>query len=189
MELTTQEFEFAKRPPLNPGMRNQKNVELISNHIRLGFRPNEKRARQYAVRFEPEIAVDNLQLKRMLLKQVFKELRPYYHPYFQSGDTIFSPKVVEEVITVSTFNVNTEYQITIELTKNEIDLNQIRDRNDMSLKLKGFLENLVKNIISSNNGLVRFNKRNIFDYNNVTKLEGNSKFYYRRCIFNAWLLY
>ncbi len=174
MEQT--KYALAKKPAHTLSMRGQKSVDLLCNYIRLGLNPNENIVKQYSIKFEPEIARDNAPKKREILRRLTHEIKAELYPSMQSGDTIFSPKTIDKdiVLTHHYDGDGEEYKVTIAKTDNIIDLTQITEINTYSFQIKNFLENLVKNIISSNNGLVRFNKRSIFDYNNVTKMEGNN---------------
>jgi hypothetical protein len=167
-------LNFALRPALNEGLRRNREVRLISNYLKVSFRPNNYNVRQYFIKFEPEIAADNETLKRKILREVGKELRADFSPYISSGDSLFSARNVDAKITLSYDEPEKEgqkYTITIEKTDNEIDLTNIRVLNNFSYKVKSFIEIVFKNILNANQGMIRFNNKNIFDYNASTNLK------------------
>ncbi len=175
MEQEKVKYQIAKKPISVVAMRNQRPVDLLCNYIRLGFNPKEVTVKQYSIKFEPRITSDNMTKKQVIIRKLSSEIETCLYPFIQSGDTIFSPKDVnKDIVLTHLYEDGEKYQVTIAQTSNSIDLTKINETNFLSIQLKGFLEVLVKNMISANNGLVRFNKRNIFDYNNVTKMEGNN---------------
>lgn len=170
--------KFALKPALNEGLRRNREVNLVSNYLKISFRPNNNFVRQYFMRFEPEIAGDNEILKRQIIRGVGRQLREVFHPCITSGDSLFSAQIVNERIEINYTNRDNEdqeYRITIEKTGNEIDLSNIKSINNFSNKVKTFIEIVIKNILNANQGMIRFNKRNIFDYNAGVQLKDSGK--------------
>jgi hypothetical protein len=127
------------------------------------FSPGEKKAQQFSVKIEPEIAQDNYPLRRKIFRQISHDLKGYYQPYFPAGLTIFtSASNPEARVELTTKVDDTEYKITIEDTKNTLDLSKIRTKTDESLKVKSMIENLIKQIVSHNSGLIKFDNRSFF---------------------------
>ena len=170
---------FSTRPGYMMGLRKQREINLISNYMLLSFSPGEICVKQYSVKFEPEIASDNGPLKKLILRGIGKDLKKHFHPFITSEDTIFSTKSIAEQVEITYDSnggqVNLPYKITIEKTKNEINLSNIQTNDSFSIKIKNFIEVILKNIISANNGIVRFNKSHYYDYFNVTQLPDTGK--------------
>lgn len=181
METTIQEeLKFPSKPGFNLDLRKKSQpVMLISNYLKLNFSPPDSSncVRQYALKFSPEVPADNGQIKRQILRYISKNLREFFHPYIPSGDTLFSPKFHNEKIELlSKFkfeDIDYEYMVSIEPTSNLIDLTSIKTNDNLSIKIKNLIEVLIKYILNANNGLVRFNQRNFFDYNSLYKLPGD----------------
>ena len=166
---------FAPKPSINPSSRTERPVNLVSNLLQMWFKPEEGIANQYSIKIVPEVAADNYPLRRKIYKQISEKLRENYKPYFPSGYTLFSSKKEGvQKIEMKTNVESVDYKIEIEKTKNTIDLSQIRTTSDENIKVKSFIEILVKNIIEKNNNLVRFDDRSFFNYYNIKKLQGNS---------------
>ena len=158
------EFQFAKRPGSNANLRSQdRQIELVCNMLLMRFHPGEKKAQQFSVKIEPELAQDNYPLRRKIFRQISHDLKGYYQPYFPAGFTIFtSASNPESRVELTTKIDSIEYKITIEDTKNNLDLLKIRTKNDESLKVKSMIENLIKQIVSHNSNLVKFDNRSFF---------------------------
>ena len=169
------EFQFAKRPGNNANLRSQdRQIELVCNMLLMRFHPGEKKAQQFSVKIEPELAQDNYPLRRKIFRQISHDLKGYYHPYFPAGFTIFtSASNPESRVELTTKIDSTEYKITIEDTKNNLDLLKIRTKNDESLKVKSMIENLIKQIVSHNSNLVKFDNRSFFKLE--TKMTSSNK--------------
>ena len=163
------EIQFTKRPMNDNNLRSKdKPIDLVCNMLLMRFSPGEKKAQQFSVKIEPELAQDNYPLRRKIFRQISHDLRGYYHPYFPAGFTIFtSASNPEARVELTTKVDDTEYKITIEDTKNTLDLSKIRTKTDESLKVKSMIENLIKQIVSHNSGLIKFDNRSFF------KLESN----------------
>ena len=172
---SNQRSVFAKKPTINPNNRKERSVSLVCNLLRMSFKPEDGIANQYSIKITPEVAADNYPLRKKIYRQISDKLRENYKPYFPSGYTLFSSKKdgnqkVDIEITVE----GIDYKIEIEKTRNTVDLTQIRTTSDENIKVKTFVEILVKNIIGRNNNLVRFDDRSFFNYQNIKKLNGNS---------------
>jgi len=163
------EIQFAKRPINDNNLRSKdKQIDLVCNMLLMRFSPGEKKAQQFSVKIEPELAQDNYPLRRKIFRQISHDLKGYYHPYFPAGFTIFtSASNPEARVELTTKVDDTEYKITIEDSKNTLDLSKIRTKTDESLKVKSMIENLIKQIVSHNSGLIKFDNRSFF------KLESN----------------
>ena len=124
--------------------------------------------RQYAIHYEPAIAEDNYPLKKKLLRQVREELHKNFQKYIQGGDTLFvCASNLKEKVVLETKSDDILYKIELVLTKNIIDCRNIRTRARDHIKIKNLIEILIKNIIHSNNHIVKFDDRSFYDYFDV----------------------
>ena len=55
----------------------------------ISLNSSDNQIRQYAIHFEPEIAEDNLPLKKKILRQIREDLHKNFKKYIQGGDTLF----------------------------------------------------------------------------------------------------
>ena len=166
---------FAKKPTINNSFRTEQKVELVCNLLQMSFNPKEALASQYSVKITPEVARDNYPLRRKIFRQLSKDLTGYYKPYFPAGLTLFSSaKDADQVLSLETNIDGVDYKVQIEKSKNIVDLTQIRSNSEENIKVKSFIEILIKNIISCNNNLVRFDDRSFFNYQNIKRLQGNA---------------
>jgi hypothetical protein len=177
------ELTFPMRPTLNMQVRQQQRpVNLISNYLKISFRPNGSFVSQYAIKIEPCVESDNMGLRKTIYKTIYKHLIDTYFPFIISGDSLFSGKQVEEIqvfnIQIRIGETNYEYQISIEKTNNMIDLANIKSVNNFSQKVKSFIEIVFKNILNANEGMVRFNNRSIYDFNKSYQLQECGKINY-----------
>jgi hypothetical protein len=182
--INERKLTFPNRPSLNMNIRqNQRPVNLISNFMKVSVKPNNKFVSQYAIKIEPNVASDSQLLRKMIHNTMRKNLDSTFYPWLISGDSLFSAQQVEEIqvynIQIRFNDTLYEYQIRIEKTKNNIDLENIRSINNFSQKVKSFIETVFKFILNANEGMVRFNKRSIFDFNKAFQLQdcGKKKFY------------
>jgi hypothetical protein len=60
-------MKFPTRPMLNDKLRNQKQMMLCSNYMKINFLPNESKVNQYSIKFEPELSSDNYSLRKKIL--------------------------------------------------------------------------------------------------------------------------
>lgn len=171
------EIQFAKRPMNDNNLRSKdKQIDLVCNMLLMRFSPGEKKAQQFSVKIEPELAQDNYPLRRKIFRQISQDLRGYYHPYFPAGFTIFtSASNPEARVELTTKVDDTEYKITIEDTKNTLDLSKIRTKTDESLKVKSMIENLIKQIVSHNSGLIKFDNRSFFKLDSNVVIANNKE--------------
>jgi aubergine-like protein len=139
---------------------------VICNLRKIDLENGKRKIRQYAIHFEPEIAEDNLPLKKQVLRQLRKDLRTKFNKYFQGGDTLFVCEAsdLQEKIVLETTVENTLYKAQFVLTQNIINCRNINKRCRDHIKIKNLMETLVKTIIFANNHIVKFDKSSFFDY-------------------------
>ena len=140
-------------------------ITVICNLRQISLSSSSNKISQYAIHFEPEIAEDNFPLKKKLLRQIRDELKKHFHKYIQGGDTLFvCSSNLKEKLVIETKLDSTLYKVQFVLTKNVIDCRNIRTRTKDHIKIKNLIEILVKNIIQSNNHIVKFDDRSFYDY-------------------------
>lgn len=176
ININERQLSFPSRPSLNATVRaRQRPINLISNFMRISIKPNDNFVSQYAIKIEPNVPSDSLLLRKMIQSTIKRELDVTYYPFIISGDSLFSPRQVEEIqvynIKIKFQETDYEYQINIEKTNNDIILENIRSINNNTQKVKSFIEIVFKSILNANNGMVRFNKRSIFDFNRSFQLQ------------------
>jgi hypothetical protein len=182
LNTNERQLTFPNRPSLNQGIRErQRPVNLISNFMKISIKPNDRLVSQYSMKIEPNVASDSILLKKMIHNTIRKELESAFYPYIISGDSLFSPRQVEEIqvykIKIRFNDAEYEFEISLEKTNNDIALENIRSINNTSQKVKSFIEIVFKYILNANEGMVRFNKRSIFDFNKAFQLQDCGKTY------------
>ena len=169
------EIVYPKRPNRDSNRDHQyKKTRVICNlrYINLGL--ESKQVQQYAIHYEPVIAEDNYPLKRKIIRQLSTDLKGYFEKYAQAGDTIFVfSKDPQEKVSLETTIDNVLYKVTFDRSSNKVNCRNINKKTRDNIKIKSFIENIIKNIFMANNHMVRFDNRSFFDYNNSTPL-GNT---------------
>lgn len=167
-------FNFPKKPQLNDNLRRGKEVGLVSNFLKISFRPDEKGVRQYSIKYDPEIPDNNILMRKLVNRAIYQSLRKLYHPYVSSGNNFFSARNETEVVELLSEGTRDgepfSYKVTLSPTNNFIDLSNVRSLDLSSKKIKNLIEIIVKNILNANEGMVRFDRRNYFDYRKKFKL-------------------
>jgi hypothetical protein len=174
------DYIFPKMPSINIKRREaNKPVKIVSNYFKISFRPGKEYVRQYAVHYEPEIANDNNHLKRLLMNKLYSQMKETFHPFVSSGDTMFSAKsndIIHEYETTITFeSVEQSYEVTVSPTTNFVDLEHIKSIDKFSQKVKNFIEIVLRNVLNKNKNMIRFNNRNIYDYNKLYQIDSSGK--------------
>ena len=140
---------YVKKPPLNMQLRNQKNekpINLICNLLKMHFNPSKKHAQQFSVKITPEIAVDNYPLVRRIIRSLSKDLKKMFHPYISSGFSIFSSanENDDQMNTLTCKLDDQEYTVEISKTANILDLTKVNTFNENDIRVKSFIEILIK---------------------------------------------
>ena len=164
------EFVYPKRPKRDPEKDSSyKKTQVLCNYRGIQLGEGTKKVQQYAIHFEPIIADDNYPLKRKIIRQIRKDLNGFFEKFAQAGDTIFVfAKDPQEKVSVETKVDDILYKITFERTKNSINCRNINTKTRDNIKIKSFIESIIKNIYMANNYMVRFDDRSFYDYKNAT---------------------
>ena len=169
------EIVYPKRPNRDSNRDHQyKKTRVICNLRYINLWLESKQVQQYAIHYEPVIAEDNYPLKRKIIRQLSTDLKGYFEKYAQAGDTIFVfSKDPQEKVSLETTIDNVLYKVTFDRSSNKVNCRNINKKTRDNIKIKSFIENIIKNIFMANNHMVRFDNRSFFDYNNSTPL-GNT---------------
>ena len=122
------EIIYPKKPKRDEKTeQNDSKSTVICNLRKIELENNKRKIRQYAIHFEPEIAEDNLPLKKQILRLLRKDLRSKFNKYFQGGDTLFvceTPELQEKIVLETTVE-NILYKAQFVLTQNIINCRNI----------------------------------------------------------------
>ena len=173
-------INYPKRPKISQKSReNEKRIMVYCNLKRFNFDNGEKNKHimQYSIQYEPLIAEDNYPLKRLIIRQLKEDLEGIFEKYFQAGDTLYiCSRDTPEKISLETTVKQVLYKVTFVNTLNYIDCKKITTNTRENLKIKSFLESMIRSIIYSNNHIVRFDNRTFYDYRDSENLiEGADK--------------
>ena len=174
---------YVKKPQLNKTLRfvnNEKEVNLLCNLIKINFKSTKTHAQQFSVKITPEIADDNYPLVRRIIYSLSKELKKMFYPYISSGFSIFSSNENhDQMNTLKCKLDDQEYIVEITKIANTLDLTKVNSFKEDDIRVKSFIETLIKTILSSNKRFIRFDDRTYINYidkeslnNNMYKLRG-----------------
>ena len=169
----TQKLTYPKRPAQLANLRSKDQpVNLIANLMKLQLNSKNIVVHQYSIKVLPEIAQDNYPKLKKIQHSLSRELSKQFGRYIISGYSLFTCKAdCSSSVKIATKFEETDYQIVIEQSKNTIDLTNCKGTDPDCIQIKSFIETLIKQIISSNNQLVRFDKGDFFDIQNTKRNE------------------
>ena len=165
-------YQYPKKPERGKVLK--KTIDVICNLKQINFKEalKGKHIMTYDISFIPEInnekEKENLISKRKILKQLKEDLTGIFERYFLYANTIFvcTKKCKEKIILETKFN-EIEYQVIFTKVSNNLDCTKINHKNQSDIKVKIFVENILKNIISSNNHIIKFGDTSFYDYYDV----------------------
>jgi hypothetical protein len=183
--MESNDLVFCQRPTLVEGNRKGQPIKLISNYLNISFKPNNSYIRQYHLKFQPEIAHDNDILRRSIIRGLRnnEDFRKDFNPFVISGDSLFSPHDVEvgfnpiSIVVPRQNGDSSEFLVTIIKTNNQSDISNVKTNFGFSQKVKSLVDVIFKNILSANRGMIRFNKKSIYNYENTISLRDNGKYF------------
>ena len=168
-----EEIVYPKRPNRDAN-KNYRKTRVICNLKQLNLGEENRQVQQYAIHYEPIIAEDNYPLKRKIIRQLSSDLKGYFERYAQAGDTIFVfSKDAQEKVSLETKIEEVLYKVTFVKTANKVNCRNINKKTKDNVKIKSFIENIIKNIFMANNHMVRFDNGAFFDYNSAAYLGNN----------------
>ena len=169
------EIIYPKRPNRDMNRESKyRKSRVICNLRQLNLGEESKQVQQYAIHYEPIIAEDNYPLKRKIIRQLTADLKGYFERYAQAGDTIFVfSKDAKDKVSLETKIDEVLYKVTFDKTANKVNCRNINKKTRDNIKIKSFIENIIKNIFMANDHMVRFDNGAFFDYNSAVNLGNN----------------
>ena len=166
------EFVYPKKPNRDHVKDSSyRKSKVLCNLRQIDLGIENRKVLQYAIHYEPIISDDNYPLKRKIIRQIRKDLSGYFDKFAQAGDTIFVfTKDPQEKVSVETKIEDTLYKVTFDKTPNSINCRNINTKTKDNIKIKSFLESLIKNIFMANNHMVRFDDRSFYNYHDSNSL-------------------
>ena len=163
-----QKIVYPKRPKRDQAKDSSyRKAKVICNLKQIDLGLGTKKVTQYAIHYEPIISDDNYPLKRKLIRELRKDLNGYFGKFAQAGDTLFVfGDNTKEKISLEVKVEEVLYKITFDKTPNVINCRNINKKTPDNIKIRNFLETIVKNLFMANNHMVRFDDRSFYDYNN-----------------------
>ena len=172
--MEEEKLKFPQAPEKNSSFRKEKTIQIKTNYLKMHFNPNKKHAMQFSIKIEPTIAEDNTILLRSIIKKASNELKENFSKYFHSGFSLFVNDSKNSKLTLEVEFNEIKYNVIIEKTKNLIELNNIRSEGESNQVTKMFMETLIKQIIMSNDGMIKFKKGDFYNYSNKVYLNNNN---------------
>ena len=172
--MEEEKLKFPQAPGKNSSFRKEKTIQIKTNYLKMHFNPNKKHAMQFSIKIEPTIAEDNTILLRSIIKKASNELKENFSKYFHSGFSLFVNDSKNSKLTLEVEFNEIKYNVIIEKTKNLIELNNIRSEGESNQVTKMFMETLIKQIIMSNDGMIKFKKGDFYNHSNKVYLNNNN---------------
>ena len=163
------EFNYPQRPKRDSVKDSiWRKTHVLCNLKQINLGEGNKQVQQYAIHYEPIIADDNYPLKRKIIRQIRKDLIGFFEKFSQAGDTIFVfARDPQEKVSIETKVDDVLYKVTFDRTSNFVNCRNINTKTKDNIKVKSFLESVIKNIFMANNHMVRFDDRSFYDYKNA----------------------
>lgn len=161
-------IEFAKRPKINPNLRKEQMITLTSNYMEMSFTNFNKKVKQYSINIEPEVDVRNSLLLKKIMKNIREEMNEKLSPYFYQDFILLSLINTETPELNFTSKVDEkEYNVKIKMTRNEINLRNINQSDDLeNIKIKNLIELLIKRALRTHKGMIRIGRNGCYNYMN-----------------------
>ena len=172
-------IDYPKKPKRGEILK--KNIDIICNLKQINFKETlkGKHIMTYDISFIPEInqekEKENNLIKKRILRQLKEDLSGIFEKYFLYGNTIFvcTKKSKDKIILETKYNEK-EYQVIFTKVSNNLDCTKIIHKNE--IKVKKFLENIIKNIISANNHIIKFGDSLFYDYYDIESCPFNKRY-------------
>ena len=167
-------IEYPKKP--KRGELHKKSINVICNLKQINFKEalKGKHIMTYEISFIPEITneknneKENNLLKKKILRQLKEDLTGIFENYFLIGNTIFvCTKKSKSKITLETKYSDIDYQVIFTKVSDNFNCEKINQRNQDDIRKKIFVENIIKNIITANNHIIKFNDGAFYDYYDI----------------------
>ena len=164
-------IEYPKKP--KRGEVFKKSLNIICNLKQINFKEalKGKHIMTYEISFIPELnnEKENYFLKKKILRTLKEDLTGIFENYFLIGNTIFvCTKKCRDKITLETKVSDVEYQVIFKKISNEFNCEKIEHNSQDDIrKKKIFVENIIRNIITANNHIIKFNDGAFYDYYDI----------------------
>ena len=164
-------IEYPKKP--KRGEVFKKSLNIICNLKQINFKEalKGKHIMIYEISFIPELnnEKENYFLKKKILRTLKEDLTGIFENYFLIGNTIFvCTKKCKDKITLETKVSDVEYQVIFKKISNEFNCEKIEHNSQDDIrKKKIFVENIIRNIITANNHIIKFNDGAFYDYYDI----------------------
>ena len=164
-------IEYPKKP--KRGEVFKKSINIICNLKQINFKEalKGKHIMTYEISFIPELnnEKENYFLKKKILRTLKEDLTGIFENYFLIGNTIFvCTKKCKDKITLETKVSDVEYQVIFKKISNEFNCEKIEHNSQDDIrKKKIFVENIIRNIITANNHIIKFNDGAFYDYYDI----------------------
>ena len=164
-------IEYPKKP--KRGEVFKKSLNIICNLKQINFKEalKGKHIMTYEISFIPELnnEKENYFLKKKILRTLKEDLTGIFENYFLIGNTIFvCTKKCKDKITLETKVSDVEYQVIFKKISNEFNCEKIENNSQDDIrKKKTFVENIIRNIITANNHIIKFNDGAFYDYYDI----------------------
>ena len=163
-------IEYPKKP--KRGEIHKKSINVICNLKQINFKETlkGKHIMTYEISFIPEInnEKENNILKKKILRQLKEDLTGIFENYFLIGNTIFvCTKKSKSKITLETKYSDIEYQVIFTKISDNFNCEKITNKTQDDIRKKIFVENIIKNIITANNHIIKFNDGAFYDYYDI----------------------
>ena len=164
-------IEYPKKP--KRGEVFKKSLNIICNLKQINFKEalKGKHIMTYEISFIPELnnEKENYFLKKKILRTLKEDLTGIFENYFLIGNTIFvCTKKCKDKITLETKVSDVEYQVIFKKISNEFNCEKIEHNSQDDIKKKKiFVENIIRNIITANNHIIKFNDGAFYDYYDI----------------------
>ena len=164
-------IEYPKKP--KRGEVFKKSINIICNLKQINFKEalKGKHIMTYEISFIPELnnEKETYFLKKKILRTLKEDLTGIFENYFLIGNTIFvCTKKCKDKITLETKVSDVEYQVIFKKISNEFNCEKIENNSQGGIrKKKIFVENIIRNIITANNHIIKFNDGAFYDYYDI----------------------
>ena len=164
-------IEYPKKP--KRGEVFKKSLNIICNLKQINFKEalKGKHIMTYEISIIPELnnEKENYFLKKKILRTLKEDLTGIFENYFLIGNTIFvCTKKCKDKITLETKVSDVEYQVIFKKISNEFNCEKIENNSQDDIrKKKIFVENIIRNIITANNHIIKFNDGAFYDYYDI----------------------
>ena len=172
---TSPKINYPKAPPKNYSLSSNDQVaSLTTNLMKLTISEPMKKIYVYSVQLKPEIAKDNFNLQYKIYKNLQSELSNYFMKYSFAGYNMFGiPKARQNEIILKKIVEEEEYTIIFREVSS-LNFEEISDSQGINLKMKSFVEKLIKDILLSSKDTIRFGSdRMVIQMNKDNVIRGN----------------